>query len=147
MWFLKQGVILTKDNLARRHCNESQACYFCSKLETIQHLFFECHYARFLWHSLHIVFGISPRNINHLFNDWAKLGGHRYNLKLLTSATTIWWAIWLTSNDSVFNNCYPKTFYGFFSGDILATVLGPVVALGWLQWADHTSMLAFRDEL
>jgi hypothetical protein len=61
--FLKQGVILTKDNLARRHWIGSQDCCFCSKYETIQHLFFECHYAHFLCCSLHIVFGISsPRN-------------------------------------------------------------------------------------
>ena len=110
MWFLKQGIILTKDNLARWHWNGSQACCFWSKHETTQHLFFECHYVRFLWCSLHIVFGISPRNINHLFNDWAKLGGHRHNLKLLTSATTIRCTIWLTRNDSVFNNCHLKTF-------------------------------------
>ena len=37
LWFLKKGVILTKDNLARRNWNGSKACCFCSAPETFQH--------------------------------------------------------------------------------------------------------------
>ncbi|WVZ49016.1 LOW QUALITY PROTEIN: hypothetical protein U9M48_000398 [Paspalum notatum var. saurae] len=54
LWYLKRGVILTKDNLAKRNWKGSKACEFCSRPETIQHLFFECHYAKFLWRSVHI---------------------------------------------------------------------------------------------
>ena len=39
LWFLKKGVILTKNNLAKRNWNGGKA-YFCSTPETIQHLFF-----------------------------------------------------------------------------------------------------------
>ena len=45
--FLKKGVILTKDNLAKRNWNGSKTCCFCSKPETIHHLFSKCHYAQF----------------------------------------------------------------------------------------------------
>ena len=70
MWYFKRGVILTKDNLARRNSNGSKLCCFCSKLENIQHLFFERHYAKALWHAVHFVLGIKPpQNINHLFNS------------------------------------------------------------------------------
>ena len=94
MWYLKRGVILTKDNLATRNWNGNKACYFCSKHETIQHLFVECHYAKFLWHAIHFVFGIPPPlNIEHLFNTWSKQGGQKHNILLLTGATTICWSI------------------------------------------------------
>ena len=75
MWYLKRGAILTKDNLAKRNWNGSKTCYFCSKPETIHHLFFECHYAKFLWHAIHIVLGITPpESTEHLFNSWSKQG-------------------------------------------------------------------------
>ncbi|WVZ94415.1 hypothetical protein U9M48_040308, partial [Paspalum notatum var. saurae] len=40
------GVILTKDNLLRRHWSGDGRCCFCDTNETIQHLFFDCHVAR-----------------------------------------------------------------------------------------------------
>jgi hypothetical protein len=39
MWYLQRGVILTKDNLAKRSWQGSKVCCFCHKDETIQHLF------------------------------------------------------------------------------------------------------------
>lgn len=111
MWYLKRGVVLTKDNLARRNWNGNKACCFCSKPETIQHLFVECHYAKILWRAIHLVLGIPPLvNIELLFNNWSKQGGHKHNILLLTGAAAICWSIWLTRNDTVFNNCKPKTF-------------------------------------
>jgi hypothetical protein len=40
LWYLKKGVILTKDNLARRNWNGDKRYCFCHCPETIQHLFF-----------------------------------------------------------------------------------------------------------
>ncbi|WVZ90737.1 hypothetical protein U9M48_037011 [Paspalum notatum var. saurae] len=42
IWLLFRGVILTKDNLIRRHWLGSKQCCFCSADETIQYLFFAC---------------------------------------------------------------------------------------------------------
>ena len=39
LWYLKRGVILTKDNLARRSWNGDTKCCFCHHPEIIQHLF------------------------------------------------------------------------------------------------------------
>jgi hypothetical protein len=82
-----------------------------SKPETIQYLFVECHYTKFLWHAIHLVLGIPPLvNIEHLFNNWSKQGGHKHSTMLLTGAAAICWSFWHTRNDTVFNNCRPKTF-------------------------------------
>ena len=48
MWYSNRGVIFTKDNLARRNWNGNKQCCFCSGDETIQHLFIDCHVAKFL---------------------------------------------------------------------------------------------------
>jgi hypothetical protein len=31
---------------------------FFSSIETIQYLFFDCHFARFVWNTIHITYGI-----------------------------------------------------------------------------------------
>jgi hypothetical protein len=48
MWYLKREVVLTKDNLVRHNWDGRKQCIFCLRDESIQHLFFECYYARFL---------------------------------------------------------------------------------------------------
>jgi hypothetical protein len=60
LWYLWKGVTLTKDNLAKRNWQGSLKCCFCSPTETIQHLFFDCHLASFIWNAVHITFGIQP---------------------------------------------------------------------------------------
>jgi hypothetical protein len=111
LWFLKKGVILTKDNLAKRNWQGSKYCCFCSNFETIQHLFFECNYAKFLWHTLHMVFGITPPcTVENLFGNWYKRCGKDPSLLLLAGAAAFCCSLWLTRNDSVFDKCSPKTF-------------------------------------
>ena len=111
MWYIKIGVILTKDNLVRRNWNGDRQCCFCRYTETIQHLFLDCAYAKYLWRAIHILFGIAPpRDINDLFIRWSKIANQKYNSLLLTAASALCWAIWLTRNEVVFDKCKPKSF-------------------------------------
>jgi hypothetical protein len=48
-WYLRKGVIFTKDNLAKCKWHMSQKCGFCHHDETIKHLFFQCKFARSIW--------------------------------------------------------------------------------------------------
>ena len=44
-------------------------------LKPYKHLFFDCHYARFLWHAVYWVFGIAPpTSVSHLLGGWSKWG-------------------------------------------------------------------------
>jgi len=52
LWYLRRGVILTKDNLAKQNWQGNQQCCFCHENETIQHLFFDCRFARMVWASV-----------------------------------------------------------------------------------------------
>ena len=54
MWFVHKGVILTKDNLAKRNWEGSKRCCFCDKDETIEHLFVNCPLAKLLWRTIHV---------------------------------------------------------------------------------------------
>ena len=60
MWYLRKGVVLTKDNLARRNWLGSKKCCFCTHDETIKHLFFQCKFARFTWSVIQIECNLYP---------------------------------------------------------------------------------------
>jgi hypothetical protein len=65
MWYLYERVVLTKYNLIRRQWQGDKKCCFCSSNETIQHLLFDCHYAKFMWRFIHISFNLRPSTSIH----------------------------------------------------------------------------------
>ena len=67
-WYLRRGVILTKDNLAKRNWHGSKQCVFCHKDETIKHLFFDCKFASSIWSIIQIGSTIyPPKSIANIF--------------------------------------------------------------------------------
>ena len=60
-WYLRRGVILTKDNLVKRNWHGSKKCVFCQHDETITHLFFQCEFARSIWSAIQIDSTLHPR--------------------------------------------------------------------------------------
>jgi hypothetical protein len=48
LWYLKRGVVLTKDNLSRKNWRGGKQCIFCAQVEIIQHLFFGGHFVKFI---------------------------------------------------------------------------------------------------
>ena len=104
VWYLKKGVVLTKDNLIKRNWRGSNKCCFCINKETIQHLFIECPFARLAWWTIQYAFNLSPpMSIANMFGNW--LAGIPKILKsqLLVGASALCWSIWLCRNDVVFD--------------------------------------------
>jgi hypothetical protein len=114
IWKLKLPLkikILTNDNLIKRNWRGWKRCVFCTQEETVQHLFFECHFAKFICTAVHIIFNIqNPASVLHLFTDWASIGGVRNRKLCLTGAAAVIWAIWTSRNDLVFDNSPTKTY-------------------------------------
>ena len=94
IWFLRRGVILTKDNLAKRNWRGNQNYCYCSKLESIQHLFFDCVVAKALWRAIHMVLGLKPPpSTRNIFGAWHKQSGREFRSLLLIGATTLCWSL------------------------------------------------------
>jgi hypothetical protein len=53
-WYLRHGVILTKDNLVKRNWQGSQKCVFYHHDETIEHIFFQWQFAKTTWSIIQI---------------------------------------------------------------------------------------------
>ena len=103
-WYLYKGVVLTKNNLARRQWQGDRKCCFCSSDESIQHLFFDCHFAKFVWRTVHVSLNlIPPTSVHNLFTSWLHGINRKLKSKILVGASAIYWAIWLIRDDIIFD--------------------------------------------
>jgi hypothetical protein len=104
MWLLFHKVILTKDNLKKRNWQGNMKCCFCNDDESIEHLFFNCPFAKIMWRIVHISFNISPpSSISHLFGNWLQGVSKEDKVQIRVGACALLWAIWNVRNDFVFN--------------------------------------------
>ena len=91
-WYLYKGVVLTKDNLARRQWQEDRKCCLCSSDDSIQHLFFDCHFAKFVWQIVHVSFNlIPPTCVHNLFTCLLDGINRKLKSKILVGASAICW--------------------------------------------------------
>ena len=103
-WYLRRGVILTKDNLARRNWHGSKKCVFSHHDEKIKHLFFQCKVARSIWSVIQVALNLyPPRSVANIFGNWLHEIDHRFRILIRVGALAIIWSLWLCRNDMVFN--------------------------------------------
>jgi hypothetical protein len=104
MLFLHRKEILMKDNLIRRNWVGRESCCFCDEKESTQHLFFDCPFAKIIWHLIHMTFGLSPlRNVNNLFGNWLKGIPKKELIQIRVRVCAVIWTMWNTRNDFIFN--------------------------------------------
>jgi hypothetical protein len=123
LWYVYKGVVLTKDNLGKRRWKGSIKCSFCNCNETIDHLFFRCDFARFIWRTVEIVSGLkAPLNVSHFFWHWLDRVKLNTKKQFMVGAAAILWAIWTSRNHVIFNNAIvmsvirTRALIGFGSG-------------------------------
>jgi hypothetical protein len=104
-WYLRRGVILTKDNLVKRNWHGSKSCVFCHQDETIRHLFFQCKFARSIWSVIQIGSTLyPPRSVANIFGNWLNGVDPRFKILIRVGAIAVIWSLWLCRNDKVFND-------------------------------------------
>lgn len=103
LWFLQKGVVLTKDNLARKNWKGSQRCVCCNLNETIQHLFIDCPSAKMIWRFIFYATGLTPpKSINHMFGSWLNNQHKDFKQLIWVGVAAMCWAIWKCRNDIIF---------------------------------------------
>jgi hypothetical protein len=107
-WYLRRGVILTKDNLARRNWHGSKTCVFCQQDETIKHLFFQCRFIRSIWSIIQAASSLyPPTSVANVLGNWLHGIDLRFRTLIRVGAIAVIWLLWLCRNDKVFydKNC------------------------------------------
>jgi hypothetical protein len=104
-WYLRRGVILTKDNLAKRNWHGCTKCVFCHEEETIKHLFFQCQFARSIWSIIQIGSTLyPPKSVANIFGNWLNGVDARFKVLIRVGAIAVLWSLWLCRNGKVFDN-------------------------------------------
>jgi hypothetical protein len=104
IWLVITNKILTKDNLKKRNWKGSSECCFCGGLESIDHLFFKCSIARFVWRVVQIALNLDsiPKNIGEICDRWMNKSKDRISNLMIFCCGAMFWAIWRTRNDWFF---------------------------------------------
>jgi hypothetical protein len=103
-WYLRRGVILTKDNLIKRNWHGCKTCVFYSQDETIKHLFFQYNFAHSIWSVIQAASSLyTPTSIANIFGNWLHGIDYKYKILLRVGAMALIWSLWLCRNDKVFN--------------------------------------------
>jgi hypothetical protein len=104
-WYLHKGLILIKDNLAKRNWHGCRKSVFYPQDETIKHLFFQCRFARSTWSIIQVASTLyPPRSIANIFGNWLNGIEHRFKKHIRVEAIAFIWSLWLCRNDKVFND-------------------------------------------
>jgi hypothetical protein len=127
MWLIQENAILTKDNLIKRNWQGDRRCYFCNSDENIDHLFFDCHLARYIWSLISYVVGADCRPTSFL-QFWIWVNKFITNNKVIHFAglSAICWAIWKVRNKVYFDKkpvlspteivCVASSFISYWAG-------------------------------
>jgi hypothetical protein len=103
-WYLRKGVILTKDNLAKWNWHERRKCVFCHQAETIKHIFFQCRFARSIWSVIQVASTLyPPHSIANIFGNLRNGIENRFKNHIKVGVIAFIWSLWLCRNDNVFN--------------------------------------------
>lgn len=91
--------------LKKMNWGGSPNCKLCGLEEDVNHLFFTCPPARYLWCCMRDAFGWDsiPSNRNDLMH-FIQCNGGKKNSKWITLFVACFWVLWLVRNDWVFNN-------------------------------------------
>jgi hypothetical protein len=125
-WYLRRGVILTKDNLVKRNWHGSTQCVFCHHNETINHLFFQYRFARSIWSLIQVASSMYPStSVANIFGNWLHGIDLRFRTLLRVGALGVVWSLWLCRNNKVFNDKnYSLQMYRYSSFMVTSAVGG-----------------------
>jgi hypothetical protein len=75
---------------------------FFDNKETIPHLFFDCHVARFVWRVCQVAFNLElPKDVTDLFRLWDVQTDQHLRSLFCMGASAILWSIWLFRNKGI----------------------------------------------
>ena len=122
----------------------AKKCVFCSHDETIQHLFFDCHFAKFLWRVVQYTFGlVPPTSAAQFYNDWLFRFDCKSKMQLLCGVSALSWALWLSRNDIVLTILLWKLICRYCSGPHIGFGCGRcfksvmMTLTCWRMYVDH----------
>jgi hypothetical protein len=105
LWMATHDRIQCAVQLKKKKWSGQEECFMCGKLETSDHILFQCPIAVFLWSFMRNCLGwaTSPTSCDSLFREIVeRCRGKKQGVTLFICAGALW-SIWKARNDVVFN--------------------------------------------
>jgi hypothetical protein len=92
--------------MSKRNWKGPLNCVFCGLPKSIDHIFFQCSVARFIWRIIQTAlnFNSIPNNVENLFGSWINSFSKTEKSMILFGCGAVIWAIWRSRNDCCFND-------------------------------------------
>jgi hypothetical protein len=100
LWLLANNKTLTRYNLHKQRHVEEKTSLFCTELEFVAHLFFECFVAHHIWQALSHIFCIRLGNVCESVARWWINNNKNSILNMFSSVTL--WSLWSLRNELCF---------------------------------------------
>jgi hypothetical protein len=101
LWLLVNNKLLSRDNLSKRQHVPDVSCVFCSEVESVTHLFFECVVASEMWNQISMLTGIKLQvNLFSVSSLW--ICEKTNQVPNIVHAAALW-SLWKLRNDLCFN--------------------------------------------
>ena len=101
-------LLFNRDVLKHRGGEHDTCCLFCSREETIDHLFVQCPLARFAWSVVQCAFDIRTgfNSVDDVIS-WVFKFPTGVRSVIAVGETSVLWAIWKTRNVAYFDKVFP----------------------------------------
>lgn len=101
LWQAMVNVLLTTDNLLRKHVDSQPVCFICSASnESVFHILVDCSFTKSYWVLSAIGYvGDCASFMHWIENVFSQCSKEECNL-----ATMICWRLWINKNDRIWNN-------------------------------------------
>jgi hypothetical protein len=109
LWQMAKGKMLANEQIHRRHGRSNGQCVLCGQVESINHIFFSCVLASFMWSGIREAFGVqwNPKTLDDFLAILNRLTPIvRQSFWILFAAQS--WALWLIRNKLTIENSFPK---------------------------------------
>ncbi|XP_022569212.1 uncharacterized protein LOC111212078 [Brassica napus] len=108
VWKALRGALPVGEKLLARQINVDPMCKRCGKLESINHLLFQCEFAETVWNSAPFAHRIDRRQLLDLENDWMRLIENPClpPVGIVSGQLAPWivWNLWTARNKMIFND-------------------------------------------
>jgi hypothetical protein len=104
IWRTLNNALPVKENLIYRGIRCEPFCTYCgTKIETINHLFLDCEWAKQAWFACPLTINMENLRIKTIY-DWIDYMVHTAKKEDMQVISTVMYSIWLARNDREFNN-------------------------------------------
>jgi hypothetical protein len=109
MWLAYQNRIQSGEALKKMNWKGDPSCAVCGRLESADHILFECLLSKFVWTRLKQAMGWErvPLNFQDFFDNWLPLQDKHYKLKLFGLANVVW-VLWNVRNKMSIEGVFPN---------------------------------------